>query len=165
MTRGFLTMVLILAAASDAAAAQSTDRWSMTCRQTEAGRLCDMTVALPFRSRKSTDNPVVASWSVINRAIGIDETLEVRIDDHLLPSYRVVGITEQDRHTMTQPRAPKGDIPGGLLRDALVAGRELSVVLIDETTGRQAAAKLPAAGFEAALAAMMSEIAKGANRQ
>lgn len=164
--RNLFTMAaVILAAASDAAAAQSVQRWSMACRDTQAGRQCDLTVALPFRVRKSADNPVVASWSVVNRAMGIDETLEVRIDDQLLPSHRLVGVTEPDRHTMTPPRPAGGQIPGAPLRDALVAGRDLSVVLIDDATGRQAAAKLPAAGFEAARAALMGEIAKGANRK
>lgn len=159
------TAAVILMVASDAAAAQTVQRWSMACRDTEAGRQCDLTVALPFRVRKSTDNPVVASWSVVNRAMGIDEALRVQIDGQVLPGYRLVGVAEQDRHNMTQPRPETGLVPGAALREALVAGRDLSVVLIDDATGRRAAAKLPAAGFEAARIALFGEIAKGANRK
>ena len=120
---------------------------------------------LPFRSRNNPGVPVVANWEIINRPMGIDETLDVHIDEKLLPSYRLVGITEQKRRTMMPPRMPNGDIPDAGLHEALTEGRELNVVLIDDATGRQSAAKLPAAGFEAGRAQLLEEIYKGANRK
>lgn len=160
-----LAVCLVAAAGSQDAAAQTAERWSLDCQQTAAGRECALTVPLPIRVKQRSEKPVIATWTMVNRAIGIDETLAVHIDSQLMPSHRLVGISEQERRTITAPRPPSGDIPGPAVREALVAGKDLTVLLIDDHTGKQTMAKLPVSGFEAARAALLVEVSKGANRK
>jgi hypothetical protein len=157
--------VIAAALAGAAAAAQGPDQWSVTCQDTEAGRECSLTVAVSFRARKGVANPVVANWTIINRPMAIEEALQVRIDPQALPGYRVLGINDKERHAMIPAAPPAAELPATPLRDALLDGHELTVVLIDDATGRQSTARLPSVGFEAARDAMFAEIAKGANRQ
>lgn len=158
-------LVAVVLSSAAAAAAQGPDQqWAVTCKQTEAGRQCDLSVPVAFHARKGIEYPVMAIWSVVNRPMAIEEALEVRIDGQALPGYRLLGVADKERRTMVPPELPAGDVPAAAVREALMDGHDLSVVLIDDATGRQSAARLPSAGFEGARAAMFAEIAKGANR-
>lgn len=162
--RRLLCLALLpLLAQSEAVAAQGTERWSLKCEQTEDGRRCDLILPLGIRVRKSPEPPVVAAWSMLNRPMGIVERFEVRIDDDALPGHRFVGIGERQRSLLLPARPYHGDVKGADVLDAMADGKDLTVLLIEDATGRQTVARLSADGFNEARAALMNEVARGAN--
>lgn len=159
-----LALALAVAAAAPAAA-QSFERWSLDCRASEAGRVCSLTTPLAVRAPKSRDNAAQASWIMENRAIGIHEALKVEINASLMPTSRLIGISDEDRRSIATARGDTGEISATVARLSLDAGKDMIVIVIDDATGRETIAKLPAAGFVAAREAMLAELAKGANRK
>lgn len=147
------------------AGAQTFERWSLECRDTEAGRVCDLTTPLALRARRSRDSAAQAAWIMENRAIGIHEALKVEINADLLPTTRLIGISDENRRSIATPRGDTGEISAVVARAALDAGKDLMVIVIDDATGRESLAKLPAAGFVAARDALLAELTKGSNRK